>query len=67
MAAKETCYVYRRPPIDLTRGWAGLSAATAAVAGVDSVAAGAWTHVALTHAAAAADAQLHVNGGAYMP
>jgi len=40
MAAKETCYVYRRPPIDLTRGWAGLSAATAAVARFDSAAAG---------------------------
>jgi Fic family protein len=40
MAAKETCYVYRRPPIDLTRGWAGLSAATAAVARFDSAAVG---------------------------
>lgn len=40
MAAKETCYVYRRPPVDLTRGWAGLSAATAAVARFDAAAAG---------------------------
>lgn len=38
MAAKEACYVYRRPPIDLTRGWAGLSSATAAVARFDVVA-----------------------------
>ena len=38
--------------------------ATAAVAGVDGVAAGAWTHVALTYDGSAADAQLHVNGGA---
>ena len=40
MAAKETCYAYRRPPVDLTRGWAGLSSATAAVARFDMVASG---------------------------
>lgn len=40
MAAKESCYVYRRPLVDLSRGWAGLSSATAAVARFDSVAAG---------------------------
>ena len=39
MGAKDACYVYRRPPVDLTRGWAGLSSATAAVARFDSVAA----------------------------
>ncbi len=40
MAAKESCYVYRRPPIRLTRGWERLSSATAAVARFDSVAIG---------------------------
>jgi len=40
MAAKDACYVYRRPPVDLTRGWSGLSSATAAVARFDTVAAG---------------------------
>jgi Fic family protein len=39
MAAKDASDVYRRPPVDLTRGWAGLSSATAAVARFDSVAA----------------------------
>ena len=39
MAAKEAPYVYRRPPVDLTRGWAGLSAATAAVTRFDMVSA----------------------------
>lgn len=40
MSVKESCYVYRRPPVDLTRGWAGMSTATAAVARFDMVASG---------------------------
>jgi Fic family protein len=39
MAAKDAPYEYRRPPVDLTRGWAGLSAATAAVTRFDMVSA----------------------------
>lgn len=39
MAAKASCYVHRRPPIVLTRGWSGLSAATAAVARFDAASA----------------------------
>lgn len=40
MASKGTCYAYRRPPVDLTRGWSGLSSATAAVARFDMAASG---------------------------
>lgn len=40
MAAKEAHYEYRRAPVELTRGWAGLSSATAAVTRFDMVSTG---------------------------